>query len=57
MVHIKFTFPNGLPEEMNPLKSRPKHKGIPKTIGEESGTRNPLLSMWEGVGGENCQTI
>ena len=32
-----FIFPNMLPKEMNPLKSRLKHKGIPETTGKESG--------------------
>lgn len=39
-----FTFPNGLPKEMNPLKSRPKCKGIPETTGERVAKRPYLIN-------------
>lgn len=45
-----FTFLNGLPEEMNPLKSRPEHKGILDTTREKSSIESPLVNVgkeWE----------
>lgn len=43
-----------LSKEMNPLKSRLKHKGIPETTGDETGLESSPLSMWrKGWGEEN----
>ena len=43
-----FTFPDRLPEQMNALKPRPEHKGMPGTTGEERAWESPLRHWgWE----------